>query len=391
MNEFRSGAEKGAVLLAAVGLTVGGCLFASAPSANRTIQDAPGRGTEAPSESIERQAVLQAMTAVAEWQLANPSAHAPYEWHVAPFWIGLSVFAPLSSDPKKYFDAIRRNGEENAWRPGPRSFYADDHAITQSYFVLYGVERDWRMIAPALARFDEMLQVSFEESLEFSYEKASREWVWSDALFMSAPALTLASFVTGDSRYVALMSHLWWKTTIYLYDKEESLYYRDSRFFHQREANGKKVFWSRGNGWVFAGLARVLQYLPEDHPDRPRFLALFQEMAKKIAGLQQNDGYWRASLLDPSNWPGPETSGTAFFTYALAWGVNQGLLHEAIYRTCAGKGWAALVRAVQPGGMLGYVQREGDRPDETGPESTEAYGVGAFLLAGSEVHRLESR
>ena len=160
-------------------------------------------------------------------------------------------------------------------------------------------------------------------------------------------------------------------------------------FFDRREPNGRKVFWSRGNGWVLAGLARVLQYLPPDYAGRARFVALFQEMAQRIAGLQGPDGYWRASLLDPDSRPIPETSGTGFFTYALAWGVNAGLLgHE--YEPVVRRGWSALVGAVQPGGMLGYVQQVGAEPGYTGPDQTEIYGSGALLLAGSEVYRLSA-
>lgn len=343
------------------------------------------------SDAVEPQAVVRAMTVVADWQLAHPPKDQPYEWQVAPFWAGLFPLARLSGDSTRYLEAIRRNGESNHWQPGPRPFLADDHAITQSYFLLYTVRPDRRMIEPALARFGEMLRARFDESLDFSDEKTAREWVWCDALFMSPPALALATRVTGDRSYADLMDRLWWKTTDYLYDKEEHLYYRDSRFFDQREPNGKKVFWSRGNAWVLAGLARVLQYLPEDFPSRLRYRALFQEMAQRVAGLQGADGYWRASLLDPASRPAPETSGTGFFTYALAWGLNEGLLDSATFEPAVRKGWAALVRAVQPGGMLGYVQHPGDRPGDTGPEDTEAYGVGALLLAGSEVHRLAVR
>ena len=50
----------------------------------------------------------------------------------------------------------------------------------------------------------------------------------------------------------------------YLYDKEEHLFYRDHRYFAKREANGKKVFWGRGNGWVLGGLVEILQALPKD-------------------------------------------------------------------------------------------------------------------------------
>ncbi|HMG19558.1 MAG TPA: glycoside hydrolase family 88 protein, partial [Gemmatimonadales bacterium] len=269
------------------------------------------------SDAIEPQAVLRAMTTVADWQLANPSAHKPYEWQQAPFWAGLYELAVRSSSRQQYVDAIRRNGESIQWQPGPGRFLADDHAVTQSYFLLYKLEHDARMIEPALARFAEMLQAPFAESLEFSDDKTTREWVWCDALFMSPPALALATSTTGDRRYADLMDRLWWKTTDYLYDEQERLFYRDSRFFDQRERNGKKVFWSRGNGWVFAGLARVLQYLPPDHAGQRRFVALFQDMAARIADLQGTDGYWRTSLLDPDSRPIPETSGTGFFTYAL--------------------------------------------------------------------------
>ena len=377
-------------LVLAAPLAIAGCVTSRPSPATR-----PGTAVAQPQaiplrNAIERQAVLRVMTEVADWQLAHPSVHQPYEWHVAPFWAGLYELALLSTDRQKYLEAIRRNGERTRWNPGPRPFLADDHAVTQSYFLLFGLEHDRRMIEPALARFGEMLQAPFGESLEFSDDKTMREWVWCDALFMSPPALALATSTTGDRRYAEMMDRLWWKTTDYLYDPRERLFYRDSRFFDQREPNGSKVFWSRGNGWVLAGLARVLQYLPQDYSARPRFVALFQEMAQRIAGLQAADGYWRSSLLDPLSRPIPETSGTGFFTYALAWGVNAGLLGNE-YERVVYRGWSAMVRAVHPSGMLGYVQRVGAEPGDTGPDQTEVYGSGALLLAGSEVYRLAGR
>jgi unsaturated rhamnogalacturonyl hydrolase len=338
--------------------------------------------TACASTPAPRNDVIAVMTAAAEWQLAHPSKHPGWDWTHAPFWAGLNAFAPISPDPERYRDAVRRHGQSLDWRPGPRPLCADDHAITQSYFELFAVDKDRAAITPALQLFDAVVLYPHDESLEFeSWEKTWRQWTWCDALFMSPPALAMATRATGDRRYVDFMHRMWWKSTDYLYDKDQHLYYRDSRFF------GSNVFWSRGNGWVLAGLARVIQNL--DANERPRYVALFQEMAAKIATLQGNDGYWRSSLLDPDSRPLPETSGTAFFVYALAWGVNEGLLDRATYEPVVRKGWDALVRAVKPDGMLGWVQRIGDQPGDTSADGTEIYGTGALLLAGSEVHRLE--
>lgn len=354
------------------------------------LLSATGASADHPfSDALRRDAIVKILTAAAEWQLANPSKHPPYDWTQAPFYIGLNAFAPLSKDPARYLAAVRRNGEENRWRPGTRPLCADDHAITQSYFMLHRAQPDPAIIQPALDTLSQVRLYPYDESLEFeSWEKTWRQWTWCDALFMSPPAFALAASATGDRAYLDFMNRMWWKVTDYLYDRDEHLYYRDSRFFGQRSANGKKIFWSRGNGWVLAGLARVLQEMPRDYPDRPRYVRLFREMAAKIAAIQPADGYWRSSLLDPDSTPRPETSGTAFYVYALAWGVNEGLLDGEACRPVIRKAWSALVRAVHPSGMLGYVQRIGDQPGDTSADGTEIYGVGALLLAGSEVHRL---
>ena len=365
-----------------VAVSLAACRSTDAP-APRASPSPAARPSAIPPASI-----VASMIEVADWQLANPSAHKLWEWHQAPFWAGLHALAPLSPDPRKYRDAIRAMGEANEWSHGPSRFHADDQAITQSYFLLHDLEKEPRMVAKALALFDEMTGMPFDEPLDFDQKKTAREWIWCDALFMSPPALALAARTTGDLKYADLMNRLWWKTTNYLYDQTEHLYYRDSRYFDQREANGAKVFWSRGNGWVLAGLARVLQYLPSDYSARPRFELLFKDMAQRVASLQRPDGYWRVSLLNPEAFPVPETSGTGFFTYALAWGVNEKLLDRAAFEPVVLRGFSALQRAVLRGGKLGYVQRVGAAPGDTGPDETEIYGVGAFLLAGSEVHRL---
>lgn len=367
-------------------------LFAIVPLVLALSVPAASAANPAPrtfSDALERRAIVEVMTAAADWQLAHPSEHPGWDWTHAPFWAGVVTFAPLSENPERYIAAARGHGAALNWRPGPRPFSADDHAIAQSYFLLHRIQPDPDMILPSLQLFDAVVLHDFDESLEFeTWEKTWRQWTWCDALFMSPPSLAMASQATGDRKYLDFMNRMWWKSTDYLYDREEHLFYRDSRFFDQRSANGKKVFWSRGNGWVIAGLARVLQAMPADYAERPRYVALFREMAPAVARTQQPDGYWRTSLLDPALHPLPETSGTAFYTYALAWGINEGLLDAATYRPVVARGWSALVRAVKPDGMLGWVQRIGDQPGATTAETTEIYGVGALLLAGSEVHRL---
>jgi rhamnogalacturonyl hydrolase YesR len=360
------------------------------------VGDAPPRSL---SDAITPDAILQAMTLTADRQLANPAKWATNLWHYAAFWIGMTKLAPLAESPK-YYDAIKKNGDANEWKPAVRPGHADDQAIASSYFYVYSVERDPKVIEPSLARFDEMIKRTFDEPLTWDEVRETpgknasgsaaihtREWAWCDALFMAPPAMAEATTSTGDMKYLNLADKLWWKTTDFLYDKNEHLYYRDSRFFEKKEPNGTRVFWSRGNGWVLAGTARMLQNMPEQVSDRGRYLAIFRAMASRIAALQGKDGFWRASLLDPDSVPRPESSGTAFFTYALAWGVNQGILDRATFEPVVHKAWSALTGAVLSSGKLGWVQEVGFSPGETCWDRTEVYGVGAFLLAGSELYR----
>jgi unsaturated rhamnogalacturonyl hydrolase len=333
---------------------------------------------------INPAAIMKVMKAAADWQLAHPSAHAPYDWTQAAFYTGMMALAGVSDDAK-YYNAMKAMGEKNQWRPGLRPGHGDDYAVIATYAKIYQRERDKNMIAPGLALFDYLATRKYDEPLTWGNAIEFRELAWCDALFMAPPPLAAMTTATGNRKYLDLGNRLWWKTTDFLYDKEEHLYYRDGRYFDQREPNGKKVFWSRGNGWVFAGLARMLQELPADYPDRGRYLTLFKDMAEKIASVQGKDGSWSSSLLDPASLPNPETSGTGFFTFGFAWGVNQGLLDRARFEPVARKGWASLVSALHPDGMLGWVQQIGAAPGSATRESTEVYGTGALLLAGSEV------
>ncbi|MES2438062.1 MAG: glycoside hydrolase family 88 protein [Verrucomicrobiota bacterium] len=331
--------------------------------------------------------IVNDMKRVADWQIGNPSKHAVHDWTQAPFFLGLSNLHQVSGDGK-YLEALDGFGKQLAYGPGPRVTHADDHAVLQAWLELYRQDRDPAKLKPSIAHFDKVLAELSKEGPK-SVSGGTFTWCWCDALFMSPAVWTHLSQITGDPKYLAWADKEWWTTTDVLYDATHHLYYRDNRFFTRRTPGGKKVFWSRGNGWVAGGLVHVLDYLPAEHPSRVKYLGLYHDMMYALLKLQNADGLWRTSLLDPQD-PMGESSGSSFFIYSMAWGINRGLLPAETFRPVVMKGYEALRKNIQPTGMLGFVQKIGDAPDgqQTNAESTEVYGSGAFLLAGSEIIRL---
>jgi unsaturated rhamnogalacturonyl hydrolase len=328
------------------------------------------------------------MKRVADWQLAQPPVRpATDDWTYGAFYAGVMALSQLADDPK-YHDAMMQMGEAHEWKPAKRIYHADDHCICQTYLDLYLQHRDPAMLGPTKERFDYILEHPRTNALLFDMKGANDRWAWCDALFMGPPAWLRLFAATSNAKYVEFMDREWRATSDFLYDKEEHLYFRDSTYFQKREANGKKVFWSRGNGWVLAGLARVLEVIPPEHAQRKFYEQQFKEMASKIAGLQQEDGLWRSSLLDPQSYPLKETSGSGFFTFALAWGVNRGILDRPMFEPVVRRAWKALVECIAPDGRLEHVQPIGADPKKFEPSHSDVYGVGAFLLVGSEMYRL---
>jgi unsaturated rhamnogalacturonyl hydrolase len=349
--------------------------------------------------------VLAAGAKVADWQLSHldnfdyvpdtafrRQTEAPRDWIQAAFYIGLTQFADVAGQ-SRYNDAVLGHGEAERWSFDQRLRHADADATGAVWVWTAQQTRDSAKLVPIKARFDAVLADPSTVSLDFEpmppnggEPYCQARWCWSDALFMAPPVWVALTKATGDGRYLAHADAEFWATTDYLYDQRDHLYFRDGRFIARRDAAGRKIFWGRGNGWVFAGLARILNDLPADHPSRPRYQVLFKQMASKIRKLQGKEGYWPVSLLEPQKTP--ETSGTGFFVYGLAWGINHGQLRAAQYRSSVDRGWRALVAAVQPDGKLGWVQRVGAGPDQVDKDDTQLYGVGAFLLAASEVSKL---
>lgn len=340
------------------------------------------------SQTLNGDSIFYQMKKVADWQWKeletrgwkNPKK----DWTSGAMYTGMMAWAKLAND-EQYYHKLIQVGVDNKWNTGRSRFFADDYCVGQLYSQLYTIYKKPEYIGKFKALADTIVSLPHSESLEWRNSIYTREWAWCDALFMGPPALGYLSEATGDAKYLDKSIALWWKTTAYLYDKDEHLYYRDSRYFDKKEKNGTKVFWSRGNGWVIGGLVRLLSVTPENHPERKKLVQLYVRMAKKLASLQQADGSWHASLLDPESFPVKETSGTGFICYAMAWGINHGLLPAKKYQPVVNKAWLALVTSVHPDGKLGFVQAQGAAPDKVGYNDTDVYGVGAFLLAGSEI------
>lgn len=265
----------------------------------------------------------------------------------------------------------------------------DDHVLFGDWQICFQTYIDLYHLDPKDYKIARAKQV-----MEYQMSTPNNDyWWWADGLYMVMPVMTKLYKTTGHAKYLDKLYEYFTYANSIMYDNEAKLYYRDAKYVYpkHKSVNGMKDFWARGDGWVFAGLAKVLQDLPENNPHRKAFLNKYLNMAKAIVKSQQKEGYWTRSMLDPQHAPGPETSGTAFFTYGLLWGINKGYLKEKTFLPAARKGWGYLTQtALQSNGKVGYVQPIGEKaiPGQVvDANSTANFGVGAFLLAGCEMYR----
>ncbi|HEY9127261.1 MAG TPA: glycoside hydrolase family 88 protein, partial [Acidobacteriaceae bacterium] len=286
------------------------------------------------SPQLKKPDVARAIEKVADWQLDRVQNAFDRDWTFAALYTGFMA-VPDAAQGKKYRDAMLQMGKKFNWQPGIDPTDANDLAVAQTYLDLYMQYRDPAMLMPIEKRVESQMQLE---------DKADKPlWWWCDALFMAPPTIAKLSRATGNRKYLDFMDREWWITSDLLYSQKDHLYFRDKSYLQAHEANGRSVFWSRGDGWVFAGLARVLAEMPKDYPARPRYVARFREMAQAIASIQGSDGLWRPGLLDADNYPLPENSGSAFFAYGLAYGINASILDRKTYRPVVEKAWRGLL------------------------------------------------
>jgi len=346
--------------------------------------DDPGPLATGLSPALKPADIRRAMKQVADWQLRVAEPNFNSQWTFAALYDGLIAASAATGDPR-YRQAVLNYATRQQWKLLDDRFpHADDMALGQAYLDLYLIDRPKRRkperIADTKAILDRLVERPDDPSKEL--------WWWCDALFMAPPVLTRMSVATNDPNYRQFMEREWAITTKSLYDPTHHLYFRDARYLTKTERNGKPLFWSRGNGWVMGALAQVLETMPPTDPRRPEFEQQLREMAAEVASIQGQDGLWRSGLLDPDSYPLPEISGSAFFTYAIAYGINEHILDRSKYLPVIQRSWSGMLGHIYADGRLGSIQPIDGQPGMFKPSASYVYGVGGFLLAGSELERL---
>jgi unsaturated rhamnogalacturonyl hydrolase len=315
------------------------------------------------------------------------------QWARATFYSGLLALHRLTREPR-YLAYATAWAEKHSYglHNGVTTRHADDHCAGQAYLDLY--ELDATPDPAKIAAIEDSLARMVANSAE-----KHDDWWWDDALHMAMPPFARLGALRGDPAYWDAMHALYVHTRSAeggpgLLDPGTGLWYRDKRFLPGGIASpsGKPVLWSRGNGWVAGAHTKVLAVLPAGHPDVPSYRSALAAELTALRGIQRSDGFWNVNLADPGHLPGPETSGTAFFAYGAAYAARTGLVPKDAFREVAARAWKGMVdKAVHPDGFLGYVQNVGDRPESSQPvtyDSTADFGVGGFLLAGTELAAL---
>ncbi len=312
-------------------------------------------------------------------------------WTRGVYYEGLMALYSIDKQDK-YYDYAVNWGESHKWnfRDGIMTRNADNQCAGQTYIDLYEIAKHEKRIENVKASIDSMMVTDKVD-----------DWDWIDAIQMAMPVFAQLGRIYKDDTYFERMYEMYNHTKNIegengMYNKSDGLWWRDKDFDPPyTEPNGEDCYWSRGNGWVIAALVRVLEQIPEDEGHRKEYITDFKSMAKALAKVQREDGFWNVSLHDPDNYGGKETTGTALFVYGMAWGINNGILSEKKYMPVIEKAWNGILKdAIHENGFIGYVQGTGKEPASSQPVAFdkqpdfEDFGLGCFLLAGSEVYKL---
>ena len=313
-------------------------------------------------------------------------------WTRAVYYEGLMALNDLVPE-QRYIDYTDRWANFHKWTPryGIATTHADDQCCAQTYLDRYAATGDTACINQVKLNLDNQMN-----SGRVDY------WTWIDAIQMAMPVYSKYYRISGERKYMdyAMNAYKWSRDTCGggLFNESEGLWWRDKDYVPPyKESDGKNCYWSRGNGWVYAALIRVMEDLSPDDPYYKSLKKDFLLMSDALAECQREDGYWNVSLVSPVTYGGPEMTGTALFLYGMSRGIMEGWLDEEKFRPVCDKAWKALAACVHDNGFLGYNQGTGKDPSAGQPVTFtsvpdfEDYGTGCFLLGATEYYKLVMR
>ena len=359
-------------------------LLAVLLGARTVAADEPGA-----TDAFRAEKILELADRVNTYTLEHPYIKTDRNWIRATWYSGVVEVYNGTGDAK-YLEQAKRWAEKHQYRIGLESTGFNRLFCSMVWLELNLIEPDAKKIAPTIDGLkDAIPSAPAVGKVWYGHGPHHTDiyYVYADGLF-SASTFVMLYQATGDRKYMDILDDAFWTVTGKILDQDEGLYYRDPSFIGKKSPNGGKILWSRGNGWVFSGLAKTLKHLPKDDPSYGRYLNLYRTLAKSLASRQQDDGFWRANLDDSQHYTMPESSGTAFFVDGFGWGIRAGVLDQDTYLPVVIRGWKALVSAVHPDGMLGWVQPVDGMPRPSHPRTTQEYGTGLFLGAASQVYQL---
>ena len=341
---------------------------------------------------------------------------------------------------KEYYKYIYDWGTSHNWTPrnGVTTRDADDYCCCQTYLDMYWMENPQShhvkvqaFVNPTMQCLDNLIaaeNVPWIAGGQTKSKGSDGDWTWIDAIQMGLPVFSKAARMhsfwgTNDAAQYTEKGWAMYEASRNkigggLFNEADGLWWRDKDFVPPyTEPNGEDCYWSRGNGWVYAALVRAMDAMlvsknadSRDHLEplgakkwknlgvdahfndyKKDYLAMTDALVK----CQRADHFWNVSLHDESNYGGVELSGTALFIYGMTWGVRHGYLPKKKFLPIIYQTWDAMVKTcLHDNGFLGYVQGTGKEPKDSQPVTYDRepdfddYGLGCFLLCGTEIVRL---